>query len=147
MYKTINFYDQSIDIFYIEAGTSLKEALGKDFKKFAEKFLEGGSRSSSTTWRSRWTSTSRPAIRACTSSATGAASPTACPTRPRAACTSRGGSRKKSDRQRHGGRRGNAPAVFRAGGLCAGVRAPEHSFTKSSPFWRLRLRDGRLGQR
>lgn len=41
MYKAINFYDQSIDIFYIEAGTSLKEALGKDFKKFAEKFLEG----------------------------------------------------------------------------------------------------------
>lgn len=41
MYKAINFYDKSIDIFYVEAGTSLKEALGKDFKKIAEKFLEG----------------------------------------------------------------------------------------------------------
>ena len=41
MYKAINFYDKSIDIFYIEAGTSLKEALGNEFENFKKKFLEG----------------------------------------------------------------------------------------------------------
>lgn len=41
MLKVINFYDHSEEIFFIEEGVSLKEALGKDFKKFAKTYLEG----------------------------------------------------------------------------------------------------------
>ena len=41
MLKVINFYDHHQELFFIENGFSLKQALGKDFKKFAETFLEG----------------------------------------------------------------------------------------------------------
>ena len=41
MLKVINFYDHSEEMFFIEEGISLKEALGKDFKKFAKTYLEG----------------------------------------------------------------------------------------------------------
>lgn len=41
MDRVVNFYDKSVDIFFIEEGISLKDALGKDFNDFKNKFLEG----------------------------------------------------------------------------------------------------------
>ena len=41
MNKLINFYDKSIEIFFLEEGISLKDALGDNFNEFAVKFLKG----------------------------------------------------------------------------------------------------------
>ena len=41
MNKLINFYDKSVDIFFIKEGNSLKDALDDDFNKFSDKFLNG----------------------------------------------------------------------------------------------------------
>lgn len=41
MDRVVNFYDKSVDIFFIEEGISLKDALGKEFNDFKNKFLEG----------------------------------------------------------------------------------------------------------
>ena len=41
MYKIVEFHDGPQELFFIEEGVSLQKALGNEFKKFKDKYLEG----------------------------------------------------------------------------------------------------------